>query len=243
MEEKTLRYCLLPFHIIIILVHAIGLYLLLLVSRTHTTTQNLYLINLSTTEIVKNSIYLINTGLVVVNKRKHSDAYKHVMVDVEFTIASFTDFAYFLAMVLITGDRTASVIYDFRYRAYWDSSKVKTLIIATWCISFIMTSICVLIGVTKLLKDSTHNLLHAYVPTFLNIVFVVFAVVSYIYMFSRFAKGNRMRSNSTVSTSFDVFRNSRFYIATMLVASFVVFIVAPSLTLSILKICGIDVGR
>ena len=84
--------------------------------------------------------------------------------------------------------------------------------------------------------------MHLYLPAVLNLTFIVFAVSSYLYIFRRFAKGNRMRSNSTASTSIDLFRSSRFYIATMLIASFVVFVVTPSLTLSVLQICNVDLS-
>ena len=65
----------------------------------------------------------------------------------------------------------------------------------------------------------------------MNSLFLLFAVVSYLIMFLKYIKSRRS-SMSTHQSKFFLFRTSKFYVSLLLITSFIILSVIPSLIMS-----------
>ena len=74
--------------------------------------------------------------------------------------------------------------------------------------------------------NALHNVLLSYIPLIVMGSFLLISVTSYAIMFRSFLLSRREVTNSEL-TAWQAFRGSKFYIAVLLMTSFIVFWIAP----------------
>ena len=106
-------------------------------------TQNLYLLNLSATELIANLLVLsTSTVLLTLLEIKTRDFDTMMKFYVFFSAMLILDVCrvvqYYFAMFLLTGDRLAASILKIRYNTVCTEFRAKVLIFCTWVISFLI---------------------------------------------------------------------------------------------------------
>lgn len=136
----------------------------------------------------------------------------------------------YCSMVYITLDRLLEVLLSIKYPVYVTVRRVIKLVTITWFIA-------VSTGITLSLSTRMHRMMHAamvYVKPTIDVVYSLFVIVSYLIIFHYFKKSRLPPSGYHARVSvLAVFRRSKFSISLMLVISFVLFIVAPDIIVSI----------
>ena len=247
------HFILLSFDAANIILHSAGLSLLVKTFQGHNeTVQHVYLINLSTIELLKSIIYLAlniiacnydslknlkNNDNNHSNNNNNSSSSKvilHLYVYMVF-VAVALQCLYFFAMLFITADRLVATILNIKYNMFWNVSKTKVLLSRVWGFCSVIwlsaiTSICVIYGVDVHLKATVYKV-HHYTMSMLSIMFLVFAIVSYILMFVSYMRSERKKISFGAGIrrkdTYHIYRNSRFYIAVLLIASYMGLMVVP----------------
>ena len=212
-----------------IIIHSLGTYLLIyLYMYGKDTPQQLFLISLSVSEILKNLLRIFTRPVLSlhISERFHT----HV-----FNVLAVVKLIYYASMFYITIDRLLGVLLNLRYRVYCDSTKCKYLLLLTWTIGFLMSVVFVItyhIGVLK--EIYPYDL---YVSAVISFVYVIVALVTYGFIFNNYTKSRAMRhrgntegeTNNNEPSIFQVFRQSKFFISILIITSFLVFVVLPDI--------------
>ena len=195
--------------------HTLGIYLLFhLYQNEARDSQDIYLINLSVIECIM-SLFHILVVPIPTNLRYYFDLFQ--MYGLTTT--------YYMSMTFLTADRL--FFFNIRYPLYFSQKKTKCLLTATWCRN-VTTSIIIMI-IHKYDGFDFHRIA-IYVILSFDFVFTLTAFVTYGYIFHKFAQSRTppSQNRSAEDTSlFVIFRNSRFYVTTILMATFLAFTVAP----------------
>ena len=212
----TYGYILISMESINVLLHSLCLSLLIKVyqDKNGSKTHQLHLINLSLAELTGNFLELIST---VINLTMDADYFP-----INVFIFSF-GYIYILALFLLTADRLAATVSHIRYRAICTVSRTKRAIVSTWVISFAMVSSIVLVSNKRGNwhdMESEGSVLAWFNHVVLNIIFFLFAVISYIVMFIVFLRSARSSFPQEKNSILHMFKHSNFYIATLLTSSF-----------------------
>ena len=213
-----------------VLLHGLGCSLLILIYRKERrkTTQQVCIINLAVIE----AIY----SFVLVVRDTNGD---------NMAIACVEAFSYGLgyniqlAMFYLTLDRLLHVLYHIKYQVHWDVKKTWILMITTAACTFTLgvTFSCLRYILPSKQKDNLMELTMGYIPTIIYIVYFIFACLSYVAMFVRYMNSRRRTSTTTSSTvqpsPWYLFKSSKFSISILLVSSYLILMVLPSLTRTI----------
>ena len=219
-----------------IVVHALGLYLLLCIYKgRHKTPQHLFLINLSISTIIKNTFYAYQDVSEIASLEiSMSKTSQDVQTYVHYTFEAASYDYYILSLIYLTCDRLMITLFHVRYLTLWNLRKTKILLLCTACLSLLvwLTSINIL-GKSdnwniKVVEKNSDKIINIYLPTASNSFFVIFATFSYIAMFSRFRASCRDSLSVRIS-SITIFRRSKFFVAVLLVTSFLILLVLPNL--------------
>ena len=204
--------------------------------------QHYYLINLALTEVLKNCTIELQVFFKLIVEGSSASITTCQNLFWFTTYVSFTSmyYLYFSAMFFITNDRLLAVTKNIQYRFVWNIHRTKVLIIGSWCISLLIvlpsfTIVYFVHGVHDLLGD----ILLYYIPTILNVVYLGFAAATYLIMFRKYISSRRLvRKKSKDSSVFNMFRQSKFFVSVLLIASFLVLTVVPYLIIFICNLNG-----
>ena len=220
--------------------HGLGCWLLFgLYKNGRKTVQQMYLINLGLCECLMNIIRSLQNILIIVYLNSPSINIYRTNVYLNFIAGSGLYYLYSLSMFFITGDRLLSIIFAFKYNISWNIHRTRKLLAWTWFISF---SICFIVTIGlyysgldfgKIYESNLYSILYLYIPTFINVTFLFFALSSYSFMFRRYFNSRRRfphpKSNGAEKSIIYIFRNSRFFVSILVISSFLILMVIPSL--------------
>ena len=239
-----------------IILHLTGCYLLNNIYHNgNRTVQQLYLINLSIIEATKNVGYLIWNVSVIIYLSKYSISSMRIASDVKYylipVIITGVYLSYFLAMTYLTVDRLLHVLLHMKYSMFWTINKARKLLIVTCMVNFtISVTFALTFYFTR--SDRSYGLIvkkmfYIYIPTVLYTIFLILAVVSYIIMFLKFANSRRVTTERDPEDPRQslgrIFLNSRFFISIMLVLSYLILMIIPSLIRTFYFITGTRVPK
>lgn len=220
-------------------IHSIGASLLIILyrKRKKRSTQEIYLINLSISEILLNFMEILKRiPEMFSHANKIATVFKYIQHYA--TVINLTGIwmVRYVTMIYITVDRLLMVRFGLKYQTCWMKKRPKYLIIAKWVICL---SIPLCICVCEFLVDFHYQpVFYKYVFPTIDFGYIILAISVYSYMFYRHQKSYKMKNKYTkrrlskqrLSTTTDAFVDSRFYTTILLVFSFSIFIIIPDLT-------------
>ena len=198
--------------------------------------QHLYLANLAVAELSKNLLEL--TGDIIAYDNPQI---KRNMDEITSVVsASFATGVYLTnlsAMFFVTLDRLLVCLKPFRYRATCSISLTKKIILVSWVLLWTES---VLISVVLRLIFGTYKVMDMdigdgfwaftlYIPAIFSGGYLIFAAIAYTKIAMKYVKSQQQVSSQPVTVS-SVFRNSKFYVAVLLLVSFLLLQVFPFLT-------------
>lgn len=219
--------------------HSIGVYMISCMYKNgHRTVRNILLLNLISAEIIYNllmvpyaftGVLLETYNIVIIEKL-------HLVLELLLMTSGYC--LYYVSMVYLTLDRLLASILNIHYRHMCTKGKIKKVLIPTWILGLFS---CLLTVVLEM-NGQTRTILRLHIDTIrlitsvLNVVFFNLAVVSYGIMFVMFAISRRNVSpNETRESLCTIFSKSKFYTSVLLVSSFLVLTVIPSVISLILR--------
>ena len=219
-----------------IILHSVGIYFLISSNRhDRNYTQQLYIINLSVTEIWFNVLWLLMLPLSKLFTI--SDSVSAIIKDVQhyvmICIYTMVAFVFYATMIFITLDRLVAVKLALKYRIYWNTKRAKYLVLGTWLVGCLLF-LCILV-----IYESTgiefNTPIHLYLYTPINFAFIILATFTYVFIFRQYKKSVDMkRTSSRRNKTFVVFYKSRFYLPVIIILTFLLFVILPDLYLFIL---------
>ena len=218
--------------------HCTGIYLLTLLKHVEGKIHLIYLFSVCCSELISSIISLSTLLLTVINV---PDVAVTKEIEYHFIVVKSTLLliVYFLTMVVILIDKVLEIMLNIKYAVYWNQRKAKILIITIWMFGgfLYLSSILAyhIIGFNVI----------PYFPKYImlpgNILYIIFAVISYAYIFYNFNKSRmspyRGRRSSIAETInfYSVFKKSRFFIPFTLILVYVIFYIIPTITYIILR--------
>ena len=214
--------------------------------------QQLYLINLAASEILANILLVVRD---IVNIIRPLDYLVPSILHTTFwclnmAFVTGVSYIYILARFFVTGDRLLNVLFYAKYARYWCMGKTWKLIIITWMCNLVISISLSLLTYFKFnyvrYEANISKIMAVYVLTFLHGVFLIFTFFTYCVMFRKLVHSQRYfarRRNEKIPqvSLLKIFINSRFFISGLLVSSYLILTVIPSLTRSIHYIAGYKV--
>ena len=224
--------------------HGFGVYILTcLYNQGQRNSQNLFLINLSISEIL---IGLFDCFNRIPDLISVSDDILTIINTINnyITIVAFTGIAvvYYMVMIYITLDRLLNILLSLRYRIYCTETKAKNLLQVTWIVALL---ICTSISLTHHFNGyiwQTTFFMYVY-PTF-DFGFITLALITYVFIFFKYRKSRRIYSQSSRQpnikreSTFKIFRKSNFFVAVLLILTFVIFMLIPKIVYLFYGIVG-----
>lgn len=226
-------------NVVNVLLHGVGIYLLsCLHKRGKSNIQNLYILHLSISELLMNSLEIVRTALqILIKYGPCSNTCKQIEEYLSIFMFTGISVVFFFNMFFITLDRLLNIVYTIRYRVSWSEKRAKYLLKTTWLIG-IFVLICV--SIDYYLNNSLwENKFYTFIYPILEFIFIVLALVTYISIFRKYNRSERvlskrrqsLRENKKPDNSFQVFRKSRFFVPVLLILTFIVFLVIPDMVL------------
>ena len=213
-----------------ILFHGIGLYLLLKTyTRRGMTTQQMLILHLSVCEFLSNCVWLVIYVLLFL-RCYIASPYGYCIC----TYLALKKIMYILIM-LMTIDRLAAVLLNFRYRSLWNTDKTKKTLFLTWLIGA-LHYIAYVILYRFQGEWYIHEKWSLYSNTALSIFYVLLAAATYSVLFWKYMKSRKLMHNNQTqqgenesSTSISqTFLKSRFYVSVLIVFTYLIFDTIPS---------------
>ena len=148
---------------------------------------------------------------------------------------------------------------NYQYPVYWSINKAKILvkvtIVACFVVNVVITITCFLVN--KEGRYDIYTTYHLYIPTCLDILFLIVTVVTYTFIFIKYrhtrllsARRTKLYRQSAFNKTYlhtnkkekptilNLFFGSRFYVAVLITVSFLMFSVAPGLVYSCYQLIG-----
>ena len=250
-----------------VVLHTISIYLLVSTfKRGQKTSQHVYLMNLSATELLRNIVLLVLSGLNI-QIRSYSTNFntlniftvsisdiKKILSQLQSSkseIYDLTDktgflglinqtsmyWVYIFAMFLITADRLMAVVLRHKYSSLCTVYRAKVIVITSWFLLAVVPVSSISAVYFSYPQNTRLEWLQRigllmrvgliYLPAILNFLFILFAITSYLIMFLKFIQTERNISNRPNRSVFQMFRNSKFYVAVLIIASFLILSAIP----------------
>lgn len=203
--------------------HSIGSYLIITEQRRQKpdTPQNLFLINLSFSNVLKNLVFLYLLFIVSMDGKVHSIRVKQMIT----AVGTNLNMMYFCSIVLITGDRLLAAILNLKYRIHCTFKRGKYVIIGQWLFGLFNCAISI-----KMKWFSSIEPFNCSITVGMDICYLIFVIFSYSFIFKTFFRSKKTSQDSGSKISaFKSFRQSRFYVSVLLISSYVIFVVFPDL--------------
>lgn len=217
-----------------ILLHSLGTYLLAtLYFNGKANAQKVYLLNLSLLLVcinILNCIYRIPHAIILYRESDSGIIETQMYIQIILSTGFYP--IYYFNMFYLTIDRLLNVLLNAKYKVYWDETKAMYLVQITWIIGLV-ASICISVAYnyTKFYWEVVYWVY--FYPT-LDVIFIVLALITYSVLFWKYnmsqnfrAKNKGKLARNRLENSFQAFRRSRFYIAVLLILSFVVLVLIP----------------
>ena len=217
--------------VVVMVFHITGSYFLICLYKIgQNKPEHIYLINLSISEIII-AAYDILSEVLKLSKNSVALSVKDY---VDIANGYGISLVYYLCMMFLAVDRLLEIQLNIKYHLYCDEDKAKFSLKVTWGISVLSTIIISLVhGVIKI---DVFDPLYMYVYPTLDLMFTIIAVVTYGSLFHRYRKArlpptqqSTSGSNQKQESLLHVFQASKFYIPTLLIATFLLFMVIPDL--------------
>ena len=219
--------------------------------REQESPQQLYLVNLAASEILANILLVVRD---IINIIRPLDYLVPSILHTTFwclnmAFVTGVSYIYILARFFVTGDRLLHICLHAKYARYWYISKTWKLIIITWMCNLVISISLSLFTYFNFnyvrYEANISKIMAVYVLTFLHIIFLIFAFFTYFIMFMKYARSKRNStqtfSNSVEAPLLQIFINSRFFISLVLISTYLILTVIPSLTRTIHYLAGYKV--
>lgn len=242
------------FSLINIIMHLIGCTMLISIYRKaiRKIVQQFYLINVSLIIVLKNVFALLLVVLELTEQTNRQTQALSNAIHVLGFLFGTTTLCYYCFMFYLTVDRLAGTMLNFRYPVLWNIRKARFLIVMTISICFIIFTSLVFLhfqfGHEIFIKYHIYDIFYTYIPSCLDVGFIVLAITTYVVIFMTYTKSSRRstgRKKSSVAKQdddyfkiYNLFFNSRFLISIFIIASFLLFSVIPGLTYACFQIIG-----
>ena len=146
---------------------------------------------------------------------------------------------YISILSVITADRLLATIFHMRYKAVCTLHRTKILMGVIWMVCLgvsgtILTYNYTVKGMFWLEKD--RKIYEEYVQMGFFSVYLIFLTIAYTTMFAFYVRSRRSSSTDSSDTNlstFRLFRRSKFYTSVLLVSSFLVFLLIPTMVITI----------
>jgi len=233
-------------YLIPVILHVIGLYLLYATRRTYFNhTQRLYLIALSTTELFMGTMKIVQRVCYIAGAERVGFYFWMVQTSGGFLF-------YTLTMILMTFDRFLEVFLNLRYSLICTKRRTGFTLLVTLLLSIIFAA-----STCGSYSDynTTHSVMVLYFWPTTEITFIIVAVFTYSYLFAKIRTNRyqlkqlvkqlpRMRSETDKAVNRRrnlQYIKKRFYLPSLLIATFVLFWFFPDLVEFFFLLRGIDV--
>lgn len=236
----VLLISLLCLNLLNVMAHSFGTFLLIyLYKKSRHKSQQLYLINLSVSELLINLIESIRIVLALVDDGENAtiERIREFLLIVEFTGASFV---FYWVMIFITIDRLLLISLSNKYGKYWNERRAKQQLTTTWLLGVSM-AIAVALCVNFLQFDWEEAFFKYFFPS-MEFLFIPFAFFTYGFIIRKYrtkhkAVSMRVSGQSTATVPSSVvgrkrrsFKMSVFYIPVMLITTFLIFMTIPDIS-------------
>eukprot|EP00112_Aurelia_sp_Birch-Aquarium-sp1_P015242 Seg3362.2 transcript_id=Seg3362.2/GoldUCD/mRNA.D3Y31 product="Melanocortin receptor 4" protein_id=Seg3362.2/GoldUCD/D3Y31 len=209
-----------------ILLNSAGLYLLMK-HCNYLRNHDLTIANLSIAEILMSLIYFTFTVTEI-----HFTEFRIVYERALDVVAYSVNFAWLLAMFLITLDRFFAINFPFRYKVKATGYRMRLVIMALWTSS---TIICVIFYFVEITKK--YFMAQKYLWFTLDAIFVLTFVISYGTIYAKFRKsagrfGSNPATNPASRRNVDV--NKQFLLVVGLIfVTYILLVIVPEIIVSI----------
>lgn len=215
-----------------VVLHGVGIYLLVCIGRRNKKSiQNLIILNISVSECLINFLGVIQHVLTLLAKHNIQVQFSRELGQyLTIFIYAGLSLTFYMEMFYIAIDRLLNVLFTLRYRVYCTKKKAEILMTATWFFSM-------LIGISAMLAYyfvgfSYLPLYYQFVYPTLDFIYIIVAIVTYIYIFKQIAASEEFRRNanrSITSKCTIALRKSKFLVPVMIISTFLMFMVLPDL--------------
>ena len=213
-----------------LIVHGFGSFLLIrVIKKGETHPQLLCIFNLSLSLFLKSGLTTVLCYVRLFPKTIIRYAKPYIFINLQIVL----ELLVFLFMVYLTLDRLLAVALNIKYRIYCTVYKAKVVLKSTWLV-------VVILGLSLCLLYAFHVISYkiypyrSYIHITLNFGFIIFSFVTYGYIFYKYANSLLRQSSRETSTNdngglFQVFLQSNFSIALLMIANFLLFIIVPQI--------------
>ena len=228
--------------------HTFGFLLLCCVKQKGS--QLIFLLNLSISEFLKNFVLSLKTLQQLLSNSKNSlilieEIHIYVGIVYDYSIM----FSYYMTMFAITADRYFIILLGKRYQNYWSTIRTKYLLVITWILG-ILTSLTISLAY-KFMGDhkeiryfinapDREAAVVVYSSPLIDAIFIVLAIAVYYKIFRKYTRSQQKLSNDAIhrqrESAFQLFVQSKFFIAVLLISSFLMFTIIPDMIFSYYQI-------
>lgn len=237
---------------IVIFFHCLGIYLLrCLIRNDRGGVQTIYIMNLSASEILCSTLYMIGyiTNLIYATKKPGPEIFiffNYLSILTETMVM----FLYYSSMLFTVIDKFLEVFLNIKYPLYFNTRRASYIVAASWIIGVIFCVIVICIDKFTTYKYMNMTEIKFFFVGF-DFLFIVVSIASYTYIFGKYIRTRLMphahtccqtsvtstrqlksqssTSSLTFTNLYQLFRGSRFYISALLILNFTLCTVIPDL--------------
>lgn len=235
MEWTTTSVIGIVFEIPNLIIHGIGTWLLYCTYRLGPRSpQSLFLMNLALNVFIKNIFLLVLDFLIICYYSSEMTHTEYAFWYINVFFVSGIMYNYVLSMFYITADRLLHITLHMKYRIYFTIRKTKALIATTWVICLSLSVALTLVhhfeydAMEMVEHQLKMKIYFVYIPSVLLIIYTIFAIITYVMMFLAYAR-SQIETKGRRGSLYKVYVHSRFSISVLLIGSFLVLMVIPSL--------------
>lgn len=197
----------------------------------------LLVMNLSITEVFLNITYIIifSCNILMTHYPSNSPAYQAVVDNTDMASATFLKLIYYLTMIYLALNKALEVILNIQYQTYCTKKNLKYLLGVTWILGIVFY---IAIAISTYFYGFNSKETMNYFYTALDFIFLILATVTHGYIFHIYRQSRKdpqltrsvsIYAKKAKQSIWVVFKNSRFYISALLIATFIFMVVVPKL--------------
>lgn len=180
-----------------LLLHSVGFYLLYTKSTNINSSQRIYILNLSVSEMIMCLVSLIRT--VIQAYKGTEDVFFQIFYILFYTYSV----TYYVFMIFLTLDRLAEIYLNIKYSLYWSSKKTGYLVGATWLATTLATMACLLYF--HIARNAAYAMISTsyviYFSPVTDFIFLAVAAVTYSYIIHKLRSRSRIMPGTTITRS------------------------------------------